>query len=194
MGHDNSPEMQAAAVPSEGVTYVDGDLAAWDGDGRRWDVVSAQASLQWVPDHEAVLTRWTAALAAGGQLAVQVPANRDHASHVVLEEVAGDLGIDLPPDHLAAVLAPERYAEILDDLGYAHQTVRLQVFGHHLASTSVVAEWTKGTAQVRVRRATDPETYERFTEEYRRRLVARLGDRSPYFYAFKRILLVARRP
>jgi trans-aconitate methyltransferase len=91
------------------------------------------------------------------------------------------------------VLPPDRYAEILDELGFAHQHVRLQVFGHHLASTAEVVEWTRGTAQLRARRAMDEETYERFLAEYRRRLVAALGDWAPYFYAFKRILFVGRR-
>ena len=192
IGIDSSQAMLADARPEEGVTFEQGDLATWDGAGRTWDLITAHASLHWVPDHDSVLRRWTGALAPGGQLAVQVPANRDHESHLVLEEVAAGLGIDLPPDHLAGVLAPERYAEVLDDLGYEHQTVRLQVFGHHLASTAEVVEWTKGTAQVRVRKATDPETYERFVHEYRRRLLGVLGDRAPYFYAFKRILFVGR--
>jgi trans-aconitate methyltransferase len=92
------------------------------------------------------------------------------------------------------VLAPERYAEVLDELGFREQHVRLQVFGHHLEATDGVVEWTKGTAQLRAHRAMDEDTYEhRFLPEYRRRLVATLGDRRPYFYAFKRILFVARR-
>ena len=192
LGIDSSPAMLAEARVEDGVTFAEGDLAAWGGDGRRWDLITAHASLQWVPDHEGVLRRWTSALAPGGQLAVQVPANRDHPSHSVLEEVAADLGIELPPDHLASVLPPDAYAELLHDLGYESQTVRLQVFGHHLASTAEVVEWTKGTAQVRVRKATDAETYDRFVDAYRHRLLEVLGDRSPYFYAFKRILLVGR--
>jgi trans-aconitate 2-methyltransferase len=195
VGVDNSPAMltEAAGHTGDGVTFEAGDLAAWDGGGRRWDAVVASASLHWVPDHEEVLRGWAGALADGGQLAVQVPANRDHPSHRLIDEAAAELGVTLPPDPLVNVLSPDRYAEILDDLGFAHQHVRLQVFGHHLASTAEVVEWTRGTAQLRARRAMDAETYERFLAEYRRRLVAALGDRAPYFYAFKRILFVGRR-
>jgi trans-aconitate 2-methyltransferase len=197
VGVDSSPAMlaEAAERAGDGVRFEAGDLATWDGGGERWDAIVASASLHWVPDHEAVLGRWAAALGdrPGAQLAVQVPANRDHASHLLIDEVAADLGIELPPDHLASVLPPERYAEVLDRLGFAEQHVRLQVFGHHLDSTDAVVEWTRGTAQLRARRAMDPETYDRqFLPEYRRRLVATLGDHRPYFYAFKRILLVAR--
>jgi trans-aconitate 2-methyltransferase len=195
VGVDDSAAMlgEAAACAGEGVSFEHGDLAAWDGSGRTWDVVAASASLQWVPDHEAVLRRWTGALADGGQLAVQVPANADHVSHETIHEVLDLFGADIPDPVARNVLPPETYAEVLDDLGYREQHVRLQVFGHHLGSTADLVEWVKGTSLVRVRKVVDEPTYDRFLAEYRRRLLDRLGDRSPYFYAFKRILLWARR-
>ena len=192
VGVDNSPAMLAetAAHAREGVRFEAGDLASWDGNGATWDVIVASASLHWVPDHEAVLARWAAALARGGQLAVQVPSNPDHPSHVLIDEVARDLDLDLPDDPLRNVLPVQRYAEILDELGFAWQHVRMQVFGHHLQSTADVVEWTKGTALLRVRQAVSAAEYDEFVDEYRRRLVTTIGDRAPYFYAFKRILFV----
>lgn len=195
IGLDDSPAMldEAAACAGDGVSFEHGDLAAWDGGGRAWDVVSASASLHWVPDHESVLRRWTSALADGGQLAVQVPKNDDHASHQVIREVLADHGIEIPDPVTKNVLAPEDYAQLLDDLGYREQHVRLQVFAHHLPSSESVVEWVKGTSLNRVRKVVDAEVYERILAEYRTRLLARLGDRSPYFYGFKRILFWGRR-
>src|SRR5436853_367956 len=83
------------------------------------------------------------------QLAVQMPANFDHPSHALALEVAGEepfrsaLGDDAASDGAVAVLPPERYAELLDELGFAEQDVRLQVYGHELASSGAVVEWTK---------------------------------------------------
>ena len=195
VGVDNSPAMlaDAAACAGDGVSFEDGDLASWDGAGHTWDVVVAAASLQWVPDHEGVLRRWTSALADGGQLAVQVPANADHVSHQVIHEVLADFGQSIPDPVARNVHKPERYAELLDELGFAEQHVRLQVFGHHLESSEAVVEWVKGTSLMRVRKVVDADTYEAFEAEYRRRLVERLGERSPYFYGFKRILFWGRR-
>jgi trans-aconitate 2-methyltransferase len=195
VGVDNSPAMlaEAAAVAGGGVRFEHIDLATWDGDGTVWDAIVASASLHWLPDHEAVLARWAAALSPVGQLAVQVPSNPDHPSHLLIGEVANDLGLDVPPDPLLNVLPVQRYAELLDELGFAQQHVRLQVFGHRLPATADVVEWTKGTALLRVRQAVPPDAYDAFVDEYRRRLVDALGDRSPYFYAFKRILFVAQR-
>lgn len=195
VGVDNSPAMlaEAAAHAGGGVRFEHGDLATWDGDGSSWDAIVASASLHWLPDHETVLSRWTATLAPAGQLAVQVPSNPDHPSHLLVGEVASDLGLDVPPDPLLNVLPVQRYAEVLDELGFARQHVRLQVFGHRLPAAADVVEWTKGTALLRVRRAMSADAYDVFLDEYRRRLVAALGNRSPYFYAFKRILFVAQR-
>jgi trans-aconitate 2-methyltransferase len=198
LGVDRSAAMleRARHTAVRGVRFELGDIGAFDDVGA-WDVVAANASLHWVPDHAAALARWARALTPGGQLAVQVPANADHASHRVAAEVAAEFapafGGDPPPDPVRSVLAPERYAELLDGLGFAEQHVRLQVYGHRLASTAEVVEWVKGTNLTRFRARLDDATYERFLAAYGARLVAELGDQRPYFYAFKRILLWARR-
>ncbi len=148
-----------------------------------------------------MLWRWTAALRAGGQLAVQVPANADHASHQVIDEVAHQepfleaLGGTAPADPVAVnVLPPECYAELLYSLGYEQQHVRLQVYPHVLASSAAVVDWVSGTTLTRFRSRLSPELYEEFVARYRARLLQVLGDRSPYLYAFKRILMWARLP
>jgi len=197
-GIDSSEAMLAEAPTDRGVSFALGDIAEWTSGGDH-DLVFANASLQWVPDHRAVLARWTAALAPGGQLAVQVPANADHTSHLVAAEVAltepfaSAMGGDPPPDRVAVnVLRPEEYAVLLHDLGYARQHVRLAVYGHVLPDTGAVAEWVRGTSLTRFFAVLPEELHERYFEAYRKRLVSALGDTSPYFYPFKRILMWGR--
>jgi trans-aconitate 2-methyltransferase len=102
------------------------------------------------------------------------------------------LGGTPPPDPVAVnVLAPEQYAILLDHLGAARQHVRLQVYPHVLASSAEVVEWVKGTSLTRFFRVLPPELHEPFVAEYRRRLLAAIGDHEPYFYPFKRILFWA---
>lgn len=193
VGVDSSPDMLAQA-PGDvaGLTFEQGDLAAWDGPPA--DLVFANASLQWVDDHPALLSRLRRQVAPGGQLAFQVPANFGHPSHWVAREVAVELGHEPPPDRGSAVLAPGRYAELLDELGAVEQHVRLQVYGHHLDSTAAVVDWVSGTLLVPYRAGIDPEDYEAFVDRYRERLLEVEGDRRPYFYPFDRILCRARFP
>jgi trans-aconitate 2-methyltransferase len=195
VGVDSSPSMlaDAAAHAGENLTFLEADIAGWE-EPRAFDVVFSNAALQWVPDHEAVLRRWTASLSPGGQLAVQMPANADHPSHQVSSRLAEEwLGTGAPDDPVERnVLPPERYAEVLYGLGFTEQHVRLQVYGHVLTDTAEVVEWVKGTSLTRFKRAMGESLYERFLAEYRRRLLAELGEQSPFFYPFKRILLWGR--
>jgi trans-aconitate 2-methyltransferase len=193
-GVDSSPAMldAASAYARADVAFAAGDISEWQGDGL--DIVFSNAALHWVPDHARVLTQWRDALAPGGQLAVQMPSNADYASHVVAAELAAEwFGAAAPADPVAAnVLRPEEYAVLLDDLGFARQHVRLQVYGHRLVRTAAVVEWVKGTTLTRFAAALPKDEYERFVAAYGQRLVATLGDRAPFFFPFKRILLWGR--
>ena len=205
VGIDDSPAMlaDAAASANSGVRFELGDIAAWGGDRAGegvHDLVLANASLQWVPDHPRALARWAAALAPHGQLAVQVPTNADHPSHLLAAEVAAvepfasAFDGPPPPDQVAAnVLRPEDYAELFYELGFADQVVRLQVYGHVLNSTAAVVEWVRGTTLTRFFKRLPTELHEPFVDAYRRALLARLGEHAPYFYPFKRILMWGRR-
>jgi len=193
-GVDSSGAMidEASAHATPEVTFELGDIATWEQPGC-YDIVFANASLQWVPNHPAVLARWIRSLKPGGQIAVQVPSNADQATHRIAAELGAELLSDPPPDPVANnVLAPEVYARVLDDLGCVDQTVRLQVYAHHLATTSDAVEWVKGTMLTRFKEPLGPERWNDFIDEFRGRFVAEIGDRSPYLFPFKRVLLWGR--
>lgn len=197
LGLDSAPAMLArsAAHADAGLRFALGDLADFQGH-EDWDLVFSSAAFQWVPDHPGLLARLVAALAPGGQLAFQVPANFDAASHSVAEELAAEPPFaealaQAPP--APAILAPEEYARLLYELGCAEQHVRLQVYPHVLPSREAVVEWVKGTLLGRFRGALEPEAYQLFEARYRHRLLARLPDQRPFFFPFKRLLAWGRR-
>ncbi len=197
IGIDNSPAMLAKSAPfaGSGLRFELGEIGTFHEPGG-YDLIFSNAALQWVPDNRAVIERLTESLAPGGELAVQVPANHDHPSHLAAAEIAMEepfaeaLG-NVPRG--TSVLAPEEYATLLDRLGYSEQHVRLQVYGHHLASREEVVEWVKGTLLTYYQRRLSLEMYETFLARYRERLMARLDPSRPYFYPFKRILFRGRR-
>lgn len=196
VGLDNSEAMLAKTVElaGGGLRFGKSDIGSWTPEGS-FDLVFSNAALHWVPDHEALFARLTAALSEGGQLAVQMPANHDHLSH----RVAAELAEETPFREASGgarrvnVLAPEAYASLLHRLGFREQHVRLQVYGHLLGSREDVVEWVKGTTLTDYQRRMPAEMFAAFLDRYRERLLPKLEDRRPYFFPFKRIFVWGRR-
>jgi trans-aconitate 2-methyltransferase len=197
LGIDSSPAMleKAAAHAGGGLSFAQGDLSAFAGEGL--DLVLSNAAIHWVPDHPGLLARLAAALAPGGQLAVQVPANHDHVSHRLAVEISREEPFATALggyDRGKPVLEPEEYAAILFRLGLRDRVVRLAVYGHELTSREEVVEWVKGTLLTDFQKRLPAPVWERYLSTYRARLAAALPDDRPFLYTYKRIFFRGERP
>jgi trans-aconitate 2-methyltransferase len=198
-GLDSSPDMIAAARKRLPGTRFDlADIPAWDDPGP-FDVILANAVLQWVPDHEALMPRLIGKLAEGGSLAVQMPDNLDEPAHRLMREVAGtgpwsakltnataSRAPRLPPEWYYAVLRPH--------------AVRVDVWRttyHHVLTggTDAVVEWFKGSGLRPFLAPLDPIETAGFLSAYR----AALADGYPplpdgsVLLPFPRLFFVATR-
>jgi trans-aconitate 2-methyltransferase len=154
-------------------------------------LILSNAALHWVGDHETLVRRLATLLAAAGQLAFQVPAQHEDATHVTAGEVAATepyasaLGGWRKPQ---PVLTPDRYARLLYQSGFRDPIVRLIVYPHVLESRDAVVDWVKGTLLTEYARQLPPALFDRFVEDYRARLLPQLDASRPFFFPFKRIL------
>lgn len=194
---DRSPAMleRAADLDAPLVTFRQGDIAAVD-DVSAYDLVFSNAALHWVPDNEALLGRLLPQLRPGAQIAVQVPMNTAHPSHAVAAELARDprfrASFAEPPRSHALPL--ERYAELLHEHGFVEKVCFEKIYGHELERSADVVEWVKGTLFTAYLPALpDDAARAAFVDAYRERLLAAIGDRSPYFFPFRRLLFWARK-
>jgi trans-aconitate 2-methyltransferase len=165
-----------------------------------WDVVFSHAALQWVGDHASLVPRLFGLVRAGGQLAVQMPSNFSHPTHVFIDEL-----IDEPPfrELLAAdnpgwsrnrpVLSIQDYAELLHACGAQDIVVFEKVYPHVLPDAGALVEWMSGTALVPFFERLPEDLRGRFVERYREKVRARWPG-SPVFFGFRRTLLAATRP
>jgi trans-aconitate 2-methyltransferase len=118
-GLDSSEAMlEQARRDHPGIDFRPGDIARWAPE-RACDLVFSNAALQWVEDHEHLLPRLLAAVAAGGALAAQMPRNHDFATHALMRRVAAEgpwrerlMDARAP----SPVRAPEFYYDILAPL------------------------------------------------------------------------------
>jgi trans-aconitate 2-methyltransferase len=184
LGVDSSPAMleQAAAHAGPRVRFERGDIASWEAPGA-FDIVFSNAALHWVGDHPAVLGRWTAALAPGGQLAVQLPDNRRSPPHRLAAELAGE-----PIPH--TVLDIDEYSRLLDNLGFAEQHVRAQAYPARLPSRAAAVEWLRGSGLTYYERRIEPARYAELVAA----LEEALPDERPFRLTYVRVLLWGRLP
>lgn len=89
-GVDSSTDMiEAARKRLPQVQFDTVDIGTWNDSGP-FDVIFANAVLQWLPDHATLLPSLAARLTQGGSLAIQMPDNLNEPSHRLMREVAAD--------------------------------------------------------------------------------------------------------
>ncbi|WP_309248106.1 methyltransferase domain-containing protein [Rothia santali] len=173
---DASPEMvdaARAAAPGDDVEYVLADVRAWlaarrDAPGEAPRAIVSNAMFQWVEDHLGMIPELADLVAPGGSLALQVPANFDAPSHVLLRELAAR------PEYARHVTArlrdtsvrAEEYLRALARPGWrvdAWETTYL----HVLQGPDPVFEWISGTGARPVLESLPDAERERFAREYR---------------------------
>jgi trans-aconitate 2-methyltransferase len=112
-GLDSSPDMiDAARRRLPRVQFEIGGIEEWKDPGP-FDVILANAVLQWVPNHTELLPRLVARLASGGGLAIQMPDNLDGPAHRLMREVAA-----AGPWARALASASAARTPIADAIGY----------------------------------------------------------------------------
>ena len=198
-GLDSSAEMlaKAAAHTAPNLGFTRGDITGLTG---QYDLIYSNAALQWLPDHPALLAQIWTHLNPGGFLAVQVPANHDHASHRLLTETANEFRDELggftrfgTAHGTSPVLTPAAYAEVLDGLGTAKVTAISKVYPVVLSGAEGLIEWTKGTALVPYLSRLGQADTQRFLDAYLGKL-KRVFPGERVYYAFTRVLFTAEKP
>ncbi len=195
MGIDSSAAMIDRAPGETGVSFALGDAREASAEGV--DVLVSNAVLQWVPGHDALLTRWARELNDDGWLAFQVPANFGAPSHVLMRELA-----DSPRwrERLAgvlrgteSVLSPAAYLDLLAREGLAVDAWQTE-YQHVLTGSDPVLEWVRGTGLRPVLGALAPDEAEAFVTEYAG-LLREAYPARPYgtVFGFLRIFVVAHR-
>ncbi|HHV3003336.1 trans-aconitate 2-methyltransferase [Escherichia coli] len=141
-GIDSSPAMIAearSALPD--CLFVEADIRNWQPE-QALDLIFANASLQWLPDHYELFPHLVSLLSLLGVLAVQMPDNWLEPTHVLMREVAWEQNYpDRGREPLAGVHA---YYDILSEAGCEVDIWRTTYY-HQMPSHQAIIDWVTAT-------------------------------------------------
>ena len=156
------------------------------------DLLYANASLQWVPDHYELFPHLVSQLSHNGVLAVQMPDNWLEPTHVLMREVAYEQ--DYPDRGRAPLPGVHAYYDILTEAGCDVDIWRTTYY-HIMDSHQAIIDWVSSTGL----RPWLQDLSESEQRHYLARYHELLQDQYPLqengniLLAFPRLFIVARR-
>ncbi|HUN26706.1 MAG TPA: trans-aconitate 2-methyltransferase [Steroidobacteraceae bacterium] len=197
VGIDTSQAMLASArVRLPALEFQRGDIAQWQ-PAQPLDLAFANASLQWLPEHERVFPALLALLAPGGVLAVQMPDNDAEPTHVLMRETAADPRFAAAsaklPGARPRVLSPLRYYDLLAP--HAEVEIWRTTYFHPLAGAASIVQWLRSTGLRPFLEPLSSDEQARYLGEYEQRVAAVYPQRADGLRVlqFPRLFIVARR-
>ena len=204
LGIDTSEAMlETARKQLPQARFEAGDIASWApaaGEPAP-DLIYANASIQWVGEHEALIPRLLSLLAPGGVLAIQMPDNRQEPSHRNMREVA-----QLPQFVAYIGEASKVRTEILPVGAYydllaapanmaATVDVWHTIYQHPMDSAAAIVQWLRSTGLKPFVEGLPAALQAEFLTEYERRIEAAYPLRADgkRLLAFPRLFIVAQR-
>ncbi|MGV1753546.1 trans-aconitate 2-methyltransferase [Agrobacterium sp. CG674] len=197
-GIDSSPQMiKAASARLPTCTFETVDVSCWQPKSEQ-DLLFSNAVLQWVPDHDALLTRLVSFLRPGGFLALQMPDNLNEPAQVAMRTAAslsqwsnalkGAEGKRIP------ILSISDYWSLLKPVA-SNVEIWRTTYIHPLSGLDGIVEWFKGTGLLPyLSRLTDAQKTE-YLQEYREILSRNYAamDDGTVLLPFPRLFIVVRR-
>lgn len=191
-GIDTSPAMlEKARAILPGCQFEESDISSWRPE-KKQDLIFANASLQWVNDHEALFPHLAAQLSPRGVLAVQMPDNWQEPTHRLMRDVAEEQGHS--HQHREAILSAQAYYDILSPAGFDVDIWRTTYF-HVLPSTEAIIDWLSTTGLRRFVNHLAMHQQEAYLERYHQLLKQHYKEQSDsqILMPFPRLFIVARK-
>lgn len=195
-GLDSSVDMiEAARARLPRMQFDVADIADWHAP-RPMDVILANASLQWLPNHDTLYPRLVGMLSAGGCLAVQTPDNLMEPPHRLARDIAAK---GRWASKIKGVRHPERHAAtwyyaLIKPL-CTHVDVWRTTYFHPLRDHQAIVEWFKGSALRPYLAPLSPEERQEFLADYQQAITLEYPplEGGTVLLPFPRLFLVATR-
>ncbi len=191
LGIDSSSEMLAQAPEQYNLQFRQISIEEQLQDDQNWDIIIANASLQWVEKHESLFTQLISKLNPNGQLAVQMPSQREN----ILNNLLLDLVQEEPYaaalngwKRISPLLSIDGYTRLLFENGGKELTVYQKVYPVVAQSPDNLYEFIAGSSLIPYFEKLGVALQARLSEDFKHRIQLHF-PKMPAIYAFKRLLI-----
>ncbi|MBO9573872.1 MAG: methyltransferase domain-containing protein [Chitinophagaceae bacterium] len=194
MGIDTSPEMLSKAPQQENISFAQRSIEEQLQQPDKWDVIVANASLQWINNHHNLFPEIISKILPGGQLAIQMPSQKENLLNQILYKLVHEapyyevLKNDI---RQSPVLSLDEYTQMLFNNGAKDVIVYQKVYPIISQSIDTFYDFITGSALVPYMEKLPASIYWDFTKTFKERIAPHFTS-LPMVYSFKRIILVAR--
>lgn len=194
IGIDNSAEMLSKAPKKEHLLFEEKDIETVLNEESKWDLIVANASLQWVDHHQALIPRIISKLNPNGQVAIQMPLQSENLLNQLLFNLAKEepyTSALRSYNRVSPVLSMDEYAKILFDHRAISMTIYQKMYPIIAQQHEDLYNFISGSALIPYLEKLDNTTAQEFTSDFKRSIAQEFPE-MPAIYAFKRIIIYAK--
>ncbi len=161
----------------------------------RYDLVFSNAALQWVDEHEVLFPQLMALLDTGGQLAIQMPVQKENILNQILAQLVAEEPYASYLDNWSRdspVLSMDDYAQLLFDHGLSNIQIFQKVYPIIAENHDALYNFISGTSLIPYLDRLQGDEKQALVNEFKARIAKRF-TKLPAIYAFKRILIYGRK-
>ena len=194
-GVEPSLDMLSSALQKAraGFIFVPGEIDTFETE-EKFDLVVCNGVLHYSKNHAHVLRKMRSWLNPHGQVAIQLPANRDTWAISSGLELADSPKFSAHLQSFPKVsgaLKIDEYARILHELNFSEQVVRMEAHAHPLPSGEVQFQWLKQTFINGYQSHLPPAVSADFEADYRSLFEREFPFSEPCLYVLKRLYIWA---
>lgn len=199
LGIDASPEMLSESMPfrRNNLRFEQTAVETFMNSAKpnSWGLVFSNAALQWSDNHEDLFARLITLLDKHGQLAVQMPVQRENLLNIILLELVQEKPFADMLDgwkRESPLLSIDQYAQIMFENGLQDIQIIQKVYPIITDSADRLFDFIAGSSLIPYMERLPESGREHFITAYKQRIQTAF-KRFPAIYAFKRLLLYGRR-
>lgn len=197
VGVDNSADMiEKAKTMNPDLEFIKFDILNNLSDLiEKFDIVFSNSCIQWLPNHKELIPNLMTLLKPNGMLAVQLPMQKEHPVHIIINELTDSLKWNNKlTKRKYNNLSTFEYFDILTDVS-SDFDIWETTYCHHMPGYDSIIEWYKGTGlRPYLEQLSDRDAKEFIADVYDQLMVKYTQQKNgEIMFRFPRLFFIARK-